>query len=207
MCSVGLRHAAKRIASRRDHEIDGPPISAAKRDRTCADGRSRAGCEGRRANAAGAGHPSRRSVGDAVSKLGISGRRDYSALRPQRVGRIARYDSHVPRIGEHMHIFELSELDRQRADEGKAFFEFLRVPPLSLGIYTLAAGAADPQQPHTEDEAYDIVAGRARILVGDDDRPVQPGTVVFVPPGTPHRFHEITEDLTALVIFAPAETV
>jgi quercetin dioxygenase-like cupin family protein len=36
---------------------------------------------------------------------------------------------------------------------------------------------------------------------------VQPGTVVFVPPGTPHRFHEITEDLTALVIFAPAETV
>ena len=106
-----------------------------------------------------------------------------------------------------MHIFELSELDRQRADEGKAFFEFLRVPPLSLGIYTLAAGASDPQQPHTEDEAYYIVAGRARILVGDDDRPVQPGTVVFVPPGTPHRFHEITEDLTALVIFAPAETV
>src|SRR5258706_15558762 len=105
-----------------------------------------------------------------------------------------------------MHIFDLSDVDRQRADEGKAFFEFLRVPPMSLGIYRLAAGSEDPQKPHAEDEAYYVVAGRAKILVGDDDRPVQPGTVVFGPPGGPHRFHDILEDLTGLEIFAPAES-
>jgi mannose-6-phosphate isomerase-like protein (cupin superfamily) len=105
-----------------------------------------------------------------------------------------------------MHIFELSEVDRQRAEEGKRYFEFLRVPPLSLGIYTLAAGAADPQQPHAEDEAYYVVSGFARVLVGDEDRDVQPGTIVFVPRGVPHRFHDISTDLTVLVIFAPAES-
>ena len=79
-----------------------------------------------------------------------------------------------------MHIFELSELDRQRADEGKAFFEFLRVPPLSLGIYTLAAGASDPQSPHTEDEAYYIVAGLARYG-GDDGLTIQKRSQFIAP--------------------------
>ena len=31
------------------------------------------------------------------------------------------------------------------------------------------------------------------------------GSVIFAPPGLPHRFHSITEDLRLLVFFAPAE--
>jgi quercetin dioxygenase-like cupin family protein len=43
------------------------------------------------------------------------------------------------------------------------------------------------------------------ITVGDEDRPVQPGNILFVAADVNHRFHSITEDLLLLVFFAPAE--
>ncbi len=104
-----------------------------------------------------------------------------------------------------MDAFAIEQLMQQRELAGKPYLEFLRVPAMSAGVYTLAAGAADGQQPHTEDEVYYIVRGRATIRVGDEDRPVEPGTLVYVAAGVEHRFHTITEDLTTLVLFAPAE--
>ena len=104
-----------------------------------------------------------------------------------------------------MDIFELSDLARQRAESGRLYLEFLRVPALSAGIYELAAGATDPQKPHTEDEVYYVIRGRATAQVGGEDRAIQPGSTIFVAAGVEHRFHTITEDLTLLVFFAPAE--
>jgi mannose-6-phosphate isomerase-like protein (cupin superfamily) len=108
-------------------------------------------------------------------------------------------------MGATMNIFHLAQLiaDRKRSD--RLYLEFLRVPSCSLGLYELPAGAADPQQPHTEDEAYYVVRGRGFIRIGTEDQAVEAGTVVFVPAGVVHRFHSITEDLTLLVFFAPAE--
>jgi quercetin dioxygenase-like cupin family protein len=96
------------------------------------------------------------------------------------------------------------ELDRRRRS-GKPWLEFLRVPALSLGVYALPAGGVDPQGPHTEDEVYYVVSGRAILRVGSEDRPAGPGSLLFVAAGVTHRFHGIEEDLTALVFFAPAE--
>jgi mannose-6-phosphate isomerase-like protein (cupin superfamily) len=104
-----------------------------------------------------------------------------------------------------MDAFELSDLGDRRASSGRAYLEFLRVPDLSVGIYELPAGGTDPQSPHTEPELYHVVAGRATIRVGDEDRPVGPGSIVFVDAGVPHRFHAIEADLTILVVFGPAE--
>ena len=95
-------------------------------------------------------------------------------------------------------------IDRRRRS-GKPWLEFLRVPALSLGVYTLPAGGADPQGPHTEDEVYYVVSGRATLRVGSEDRAAEPGSILFVAAGVTHRFHGIEEDLTALVFFAPAE--
>jgi mannose-6-phosphate isomerase-like protein (cupin superfamily) len=79
------------------------------------------------------------------------------------------------------------------------------VPDLSGGLYVLEAGATDPQSPHTEDELYVVMAGRARITVGDEVRDVRAGSIVFVAAGVPHRFHDIAERLVILVVFGPAE--
>jgi mannose-6-phosphate isomerase-like protein (cupin superfamily) len=104
-----------------------------------------------------------------------------------------------------MDAFELTALEAERAASGRAYLEFLRVPALSVGLYTLEAGAVDGQSPHTEDEVYVVMAGRARIAVGGEVREVGPGSVVYVAATVPHLFHDITERLEILVVFAPAE--
>jgi mannose-6-phosphate isomerase-like protein (cupin superfamily) len=105
-----------------------------------------------------------------------------------------------------MKAFEISELTQRLRQSDDAYLEFLRVPALSAGLYRLPAGGSDPQLPHHEDEVYIGLAGRAQIRVGDEDRQVKEGSVVFVAAEVEHGFHSIDEDLVVLVLFAPAET-
>ena len=104
----------------------------------------------------------------------------------------------------------LPEIEEQRAQSGKPYREFLRVPAMSAGLYVLPAGGTDPQKPHREDEIYYVVRGRARFKAGSDDREedreVSPGSLIFVAAEVGHRFYDITEELAVLVFFAPAET-
>ncbi len=82
--------------------------------------------------------------------------------------------------------------------------ENFTVPALSVGTYCIPAGGADDQSPHAEDEIYVVTAGQARIATPQGAAGVSPGSVIFVPAGEEHRFIDITEDLTLLVLFAPA---
>ena len=104
-----------------------------------------------------------------------------------------------------MQAFELAGLMKQRKQANKLYLEFLKVPDLSMGLYQLPAGGSDPQSPHTEDEVYYVVKGKAKITVGAEQRAVQAGSVVYVAKNVEHRFHSIEEKLTVLVFFAPAE--
>jgi quercetin dioxygenase-like cupin family protein len=76
---------------------------------------------------------------------------------------------------------------------------------LSVGLYLLPAGGIDHQGPHNEDEVYYAVRGRAVLRVGEEEHPVQPGTLVFVPAQVVHRFHDIAEELVLVVFWAPPE--
>ncbi len=102
-----------------------------------------------------------------------------------------------------MESFDLSQVIDSHAQAGQLYHEFIRSEHLSTGLYCLAAGSSDPQQPHTEDEIYYVIKGSATIRVGEEDRPVREGSTIFVAKQVDHRFHSITEDLTILVIFAP----
>jgi mannose-6-phosphate isomerase-like protein (cupin superfamily) len=104
-----------------------------------------------------------------------------------------------------LQAFELTQLIQQRADAEKTYLEFLKVPDLSMGLYVLPAGGVDLQNPHTEDEVYYVVSGKAQIKVDDEDRAVQAGSIVYVAKNVEHRFHSIEEELTVIVFFAPAE--
>ncbi len=104
-----------------------------------------------------------------------------------------------------MNKFMLPDIIAAREQTGHLYHEFLRVPTMSVGLYQLKAGSSDLQEPHTEDEVYYIVRGRAQIQVGEEHASVEPGSLVFVAANIEHRFHTIIEDLTVLVFFAPAE--
>jgi quercetin dioxygenase-like cupin family protein len=104
-----------------------------------------------------------------------------------------------------MDAWELDELDAARVVSGRLYHEFISVPDLSGGLYVLEAGATDPQSPHTEDELYVVMSGRAKVRVGGDVRSILAGSVIFVATGVEHRFVDIEERLVLLVMFGPAE--
>ena len=108
------------------------------------------------------------------------------------------------------------DVDRARRIEGAGGFhrphegtthwvEHLRSDHLSVGTYSIAAGGADNQVPHTEDEVYVVVSGTARLVTPSGAIPVGSGHAVFVPAGEQHTFVDVAEDFTAIVVFAPPE--
>lgn len=101
--------------------------------------------------------------------------------------------------------FDLDRLVAERRGSGRLYHEFLRVPAMSAGLYELAAGSRDPQQPHAQDEIYYVISGSARFTAAGRERAVGPGAVLYVRAGVEHRFHDIEEDLSILVAFAPPE--
>lgn len=104
-----------------------------------------------------------------------------------------------------MKSFALKELLSQHESSGKLWMEFLRVPALSAGIYRLPAGTIDPQKPHTEDEIYYIISGAGSFTCEGRTISASVGDTIYVAARAEHRFHDITEELTILVLFAPAE--
>ena len=104
-----------------------------------------------------------------------------------------------------MQAFELADLISQQSDSNKLYLEFLKVPDLSMGLYILPAGGTDSQSPHTEDEVYYVVSGRAKIQVAEENRDVQAGSIVYVAKNVEHRFHSIEEELKVIVFFSPSE--
>lgn len=103
-------------------------------------------------------------------------------------------------------FLNVAESEASRRDSGRSYLEVLRVAAMSAGIYVLPAGGTDTQSPHQQDEMYYVVRGRARMRAGYEDQAVSEGSIIFVAARVEHRFYEITEELTLLVIFAPAET-
>ena len=103
-------------------------------------------------------------------------------------------------------IGQIGKIDQARAESGKLYREFLRVPDLSAGLYVLTAGASDLQRPHHEDEMYYVIRGRGRFRAGEQDAEVSTGSVLFVAAEVEHHFYDIAEELAVLVFFAPAES-
>jgi mannose-6-phosphate isomerase-like protein (cupin superfamily) len=84
-----------------------------------------------------------------------------------------------------------------------AWVDHLQGPAMSLGTYCIPAGGVDDQVPHREDEIYVVISGRATLLVDGQRIDVAAGSAVYVSAGRAHRFTDIVEDLTVLVVFAP----
>ena len=104
-----------------------------------------------------------------------------------------------------MQIFNVTDLVASLHANGRNWAEFLRVAALSMGVYRLSVGEPDLQQPHTEDEVYLVLSGKASFQAGQQRQSVAPGTLIYVERSVEHRFYDVTEDLSVLVFFAPSE--
>ncbi len=102
-------------------------------------------------------------------------------------------------------VFDLAQLQKQLTDAPAQYKEFLKVPALSCGLYRLAIGARDMQSPHDEDEIYFVLSGKAKMKLGDTERLVEPGNLLYVGATETHSFFEIIEEMTLLVFFATSK--
>jgi mannose-6-phosphate isomerase-like protein (cupin superfamily) len=102
-----------------------------------------------------------------------------------------------------MDAFVAEELLARLDPGGHDFAEFFRSSTLSLTVARWPAGSVDDQEPHTEDEVYYVVSGRARLSVADEDVAVGAGSIAYVAAGVDHRFHDIDGDLEVIVFWAP----
>jgi mannose-6-phosphate isomerase-like protein (cupin superfamily) len=96
----------------------------------------------------------------------------------------------------------VSEADAKLPDatsQALRFATLLQHGTLAVEFY--APRGHDPQQPHTQDEVYIVVAGSGEFLNGDQRHRFGPGDVIFVPAGRVHRFEHFTDDFQTWVIF------
>lgn len=80
----------------------------------------------------------------------------------------------------------------------------LAVPVFSHGIMEAelyCPGDVDAQKPHDRDEIYVVAEGEGEFFDGETLVPVKPGSFLFVPAGTEHRFQNFTRDFCVWVIF------
>jgi mannose-6-phosphate isomerase-like protein (cupin superfamily) len=103
-------------------------------------------------------------------------------------------------------VWSLANALAAAAVSGRQYFQFFEQAEMSAGIYLLPAGSVDGQKPHLEDEIYYVISGRAIMSIAGDDTPVESGATIYVRKHVEHRFHSISQDLTILVIFAPAHS-
>ncbi len=99
-------------------------------------------------------------------------------------------------------VYDLAEIRGKLKGDAVQYLEFLNVPALNCGLYFLPAGARDMQAPHDEDEVYLVLTGKASMKLGEEERAVGPGSLLYVSATTEHSFFEIQEDMTLLVMFA-----
>jgi mannose-6-phosphate isomerase-like protein (cupin superfamily) len=103
-------------------------------------------------------------------------------------------------------IVRLDQVVETARGSSESYHEFLRRGMFSVGVYRLAAGDADQQVPHAEDEVYHVLSGRAQLQIEGTGHPVEAGSIAFVAKHVEHCFTDITEDLEVVVLFAPPET-
>jgi mannose-6-phosphate isomerase-like protein (cupin superfamily) len=94
------------------------------------------------------------------------------------------------------------DIMKRNASQKTSYSVFMRIPSISSGVYTLKKGETDGQSPHTKDEIYYIVKGKAKLSVGTETYDVKEGSLVFVEAYKEHKFYDITEDIAVLVVFS-----
>ena len=68
-------------------------------------------------------------------------------------------------------------------------------------------GEGQGPAPHVHrrsDEAFYVLAGRFTFTRGDDELEARPGSLVFIPKGTRHRYRALEDDSRVLILYLPA---
>ena len=92
-----------------------------------------------------------------------------------------------------------TEVEQLSAGIGR---QMLNGEAMTLARVLLAAGAVVPEHFHDSEQIANVLSGRLRFVIGDEEREVMAGESVLIPGGVPHRV-EALDDSVVLDVFAP----
>ena len=78
---------------------------------------------------------------------------------------------------------------------------------LSFFVTMTPPDRGPPLHVHAHAEVFLVVAGRATFTVGEEQVEVEAGSVLMVPPETPHRFHNTGESTLRIISIQPSSEV
>lgn len=102
-------------------------------------------------------------------------------------------------------VWPLAALKPKIGEDGKPFHIFLDNASMRAEYLEYPAGHIDTQQPHDWDELYYIISGTSQFTADGETSSVKAGDNIFVAARIPHKFHDITEDLSVIVFFSKME--
>jgi len=82
-----------------------------------------------------------------------------------------------------------------------------QVDDITLIVEEIAPGDRIPLHTHPINEVIVILEGNPEVTLGDDTREVGPGTVVFIPAGTPHGTQNASARPIRLHAMFPSERI
>jgi quercetin dioxygenase-like cupin family protein len=65
------------------------------------------------------------------------------------------------------------------------------LPHFSMRKFTMGEGGGMPRHTNTVEHEQYVLKGRARVTIGDQAHEVGPGSVLYIPAGTPHDYQVI----------------
>jgi quercetin dioxygenase-like cupin family protein len=80
--------------------------------------------------------------------------------------------------------------------------QMLHTDTMTVARIHLGAGAVVPRHDHPNEQVANVVSGRLRFVVGDEEVVVAAGESISLPGGVPHEV-EALEDSLVLDVFSP----
>jgi len=76
-------------------------------------------------------------------------------------------------------------------------------PNFALRKFSMKSGGGMPLHTNTVEHGQYVLAGRAKIGIGDQVSEVQQGDVIFIPGGTPHFYENIGDEQFEFLCIIP----
>jgi quercetin dioxygenase-like cupin family protein len=80
--------------------------------------------------------------------------------------------------------------------------QLIHTETMTLARVTLLQGGSVPVHEHENEQITTVLEGRVRLVVGGEEREVEPGTTVLLPANVPHEV-EALADTVLFDVFSP----
>ena len=108
-------------------------------------------------------------------------------------------------------VVRASEVEASRVEEEgaeKAWIKWLiskddGAPNFSMRLFELEPGGRTPLHSHPWEHEVFILSGRCRVILGDEERVVEPETAIYVPPNLTHSFLNIGSEKLRFLCLIP----